>query len=119
MATSVTVHQLREATGGYYRSTSTVTLVSGGIPEELFVFAYSDDSYQHVATLSDLTDYPATKTPGDDYYRLNEVVLDLLDVSQAEESASLVLLRVQQLVDAYEDAKNTFFGEEDNVITNT
>ena len=117
MATSITAHQKREATAGVYRVTTTITLVAGGIPEELFVFSYADDSYQHVANLSDIHDYPTTPTVGYDYYRLAEAVLDFDDVSDAAESATAILARLQELVNDYEAAKTAFIGEEDTVIT--
>jgi hypothetical protein len=118
MAVTITLHQKREAIPTGYRITSEVTAATN-IPEELFLFAQTDDSYQHVCTVDDIDEYPDVSTPGVAYYRKDDVVIDYvfadLDVAIAE--AALHKSRLEALATEFYDAVTNFVGEETVVYT--
>lgn len=118
MATSITVHQKREAlTDGYHLLTTITT--SNNIPRELFLFLASDDSYQHVCTVSDILTYPTASTPGTEFYREDTASLTYT-VEQLETAileAALQKERLEELVTQYKDAVGEYVGEEDTTYT--
>lgn len=118
MATSITVHQKREAVTDGYHLLTTITSATN-IPKELFLFKESDDSYQHVCTVNDILTYPTTSTPGIEFYREDTTSLtytvDQLDT--AIEEAALQKTRLEALVTQYRDAVGEYVGEEDTTYT--
>ena len=112
----ITLHQERtNLPGGTYQVKNEVTAATG-ISAELFVYRKSDESFSHVATLSDLA-YPTTVDPDQDWYRLSVAIKELADVSQALEFANHVKFRLNELMAAYTSATYAdFAGTEDTVI---
>jgi len=118
MPTSVKLEQVRGVvTGGspaggtdgqYYvtNTTSEASPATAPFDNNFFLFAQSDDSYQHVCTVGDLEAYPDVSTPGTEYYRLSTVTTFYDALDDARDHAALVKTRIQNLVDDWEVYKN-------------
>lgn len=135
MATSVKLTQVRGVvtggvpaggTDGQYYVTSTcseATPATVNFDNNFFLFAESDDSYQHVCTVGDLEAYPDVSTPGIDYYRLATVTLFFDELDQAWDHANLVKSRLQNLVDDWEsymyDPEGAFPGTDVEVYSSS
>jgi hypothetical protein len=87
------------------------------IDDELFLFKYSDDAYEHVVTVDDLYRYPAVKTPGYDYYRLAASSHDFNTLGDAISHAAAQKSALAELIPAYSSAVASFVGSEDTVYT--
>ena len=118
MATSITVHQKREALTDGYHLLTTITAATN-IPKELFVFLAADDSYQHVCTVYDILTYPTVSTPGVEFYREDTASLTYTveQLDTAVEEAALQKTRLEELLTQYRDAVGEYIGEEDTTYT--
>lgn len=122
----VTLEQVKsvEDVGGVdkFRIVSTCSAASpsaaGSFNNSLFLFAVSDDSYQHVCTVRDVETYPESRsdaiTAGQAYYRLDTVTLDFDDIEDAQEEEALQRTRIQAIVTDWDAYENEFEGTETN-----
>lgn len=93
-----------------YRVVDVVT-ASVDIDPEVFVYRYSDEKFDHVATVLDMETIPSTTpTPGLIYYRLNYVVQDFSSVSVADNFARMLIARMEKLALEYKLLSTTFVG---------
>lgn len=110
----ITVEQERiSIADNTYQVTTTVTETLG-IAEEVFVYDTITETYQHVATVFDMDNYPATQAAAEDagipYYRLSEAVQSSIYLANAENAAAYTLLRIGLLQDAYYEYRTAFEG---------
>ena len=110
---NATVSLLQERTNlvNGYRVHSKLTAATG-ISPQLFVFRASDQIFDHVSTLFDLSYPTAIDAPNFDFYRQDECTRDFPDVTTALEFANYVKFRVQEILAAYTPDFVAFAGAE-------
>jgi len=130
---SISLTQNRITTETGYRVINEVT-AAADIEEKLFLYKFvdgngpawgeGDDTYQHVATVLDVRNYPAAPSPGDDFYRHKKVVLDYGLLSGAIDQAAITKTRLSELavdwqieVDAFEGTTGYAYQSEDGEVS--
>jgi len=117
--TRLTVSQQRAAIPGDLFQTTTTVTEALGIQTQVFVFRTVDQTYSHVATVSDMVWWPNTYEEaledGNNYYRLASCVVSFDNVSTADEFASYTLVRLDRLTTAYSTYKLEFEGSDTHV----
>lgn len=92
-----------------YRVVDVVTATTGGLSTSVFVFRYSDQQFDHVATVTDMQSFPAGgPTPGKDYYRLSSVTKDFADVNEAIDFGKTLIQRLTTLANEYTTVTASF-----------
>ena len=85
-----------------------------GVSLSLFVFDVLRQSYNHIATVYDLENFPESVgdalSQGVDFYRQQEVTRDFTDQSTALDFAKVTRARLRQLAADLPDALETFTG---------
>lgn len=115
MAVSITHTQTRTDTvppaassSAPYRVVDSVT-AAVGISTAVFVFRYSDQKFDHVATVLDMNQYPeGAPTPGKDYYRMSSVTRDFSDVNEAIDFGKTLITRMTALANEYATVTTSF-----------
>lgn len=82
----------------------------------LFVLTYETDAYDRVATVHDIENYPEEKTLGIPWYRAVAASKDFDNITDATEFADYVKVRLERVVQQYEEYTGEFEGEEDTII---
>ncbi len=113
MAVSLILLQTRSVVNNLYRVDNSVPTALGIEPQ---VFVKNEETYEYdrVATLTDMMTLGTTPDPRAGYYRDLAFYRDFEDVSTASSFASGIKDRVALLVEAYDDAVNTFIGSDSN-----
>lgn len=120
MSVSITLQQTNstyndEDNQPVYKSENSI-IASEGISLALFVFAVSDDSFNHVATTHDLEVYPASRAEaiaaGVAYYRLAMVAREYSTILDAQAFALSVRSRLRYLSQDYPTTQDAFVGTE-------
>jgi hypothetical protein len=78
------------------------------IDEEVFVYRYSDQLFDHVATVLDVETYPDVLTPGQPFYRQNTVTQLFTAANEAVDFAATVESRLTSLAKEYDIVAATF-----------
>ncbi len=108
MSSKITYMQTRAFVDGGPEVTTTVTGTEG-IPEELFVFRTNDDTFSHLASISDIMAYPSVKTAGHDYYRTGTCTRVFSTITHASEFAEIVRGHFRKISKDW-DAAQVFVG---------
>jgi hypothetical protein len=117
--TRLTVTQTRLVIPDNLFQTTTTVTESLGIQPQVFVFRTVDETYSHVATVSDMDWWPNTYAEaledGKNFYRLAECVVSFEEVDTADEFASYTLTRLDLLTASYSTYKLEFEGSDTHV----
>jgi len=100
-----------------FRSVYTITSVLDFPDTSLLVCRYSDDAFDRVATIYDLSAWPTVKTIGMEYYRQATVTVDYDSLEVGGRAVLDIPARIEALVTAYALYKGVF--ETDFVSTYT
>ena len=109
MAT-VDLYQERENVNNGYRVFNDIVSATD-IPEELFLYRFSDNEFMNVVALNDFN-YPDTPTSGFDFYRQKTAERVFDNVRQALDFACHVKYRIENLVENFDSETDTFEGSE-------
>lgn len=91
-----------------YSVTATVT-VSANMGTSLFVYRYSDQLYDHIATVLDVMTYPTTTPdPAFTYYRLPTVTKVTASAAEAVDFANTLASRLTTLATEYDVVATAF-----------
>lgn len=72
------------------------------IDDAVFTYRYSDQLFDHVATVLDMQTYPDTPTPGQPFYRQNTVTQLYAAGNQAIDFAQTIESRLTSLAQEYD-----------------
>lgn len=114
MSATLEVFQERSNIPGGHR-VETIVISSVLIPKELFVLRQEDDTFSHVAVISDLV-YPTYKDNLFSYYRVASVSRDFEEITTAIDYASHVKYRLEQVALAYTQEADSFVGSETTIL---
>lgn len=136
----IVLHQVRESDASGYMIHNTIVTtatpplpVTLGISPDLFVYSYVDgtnDAYQHVATPQDVDELPERGQSGwniyGQFFRQSTANLKYSNLTAAEEQASMIKFRLEQLAidydierEAYETTTNYIYKSLDEEIVIT
>lgn len=118
----IVLHQVRESDPSGYMIHNTIVTsatpplpVTLGISPDLFVYSYVDgtnDTYQHVATPQDVDELPERNQSGWNIYgqlfRQSTADLKYSNLTAAEEQASMIKFRLEQLAIDYDVERETY-----------
>jgi hypothetical protein len=103
-----------------YRVNNTV-VATEGLPLQLFVNRVEPDAYSHIATVTDIQDYPADRNEainaGLDFYRRPDATKTYSQVGDANHFAHVVREQLTYLVSAYSSVEAEFAGQDTFVIS--
>lgn len=102
MAPSATLSQTKSVVAGDepYQIVSAIT-AAVEMDTEVFVYTQSTDTYNHVATVYDMNNYPTVNTPNIAYYRQTSATQTYATPTDADAAGAVHLLRVNELVEEY------------------
>lgn len=106
---SAVVNQIKNVSDALYQVTTTVT-TAVGMEIEVFMLRSSDDTYSHVANLSDMRSYPTESDQGIAFYRVASILQEFTTPTAANAAADLHLAKINELVYEYNVNDDTFDG---------
>jgi len=109
-ATSITYTQDQSTIVGpptSYQVIETVT-ATVNIDQYVFVYRYSDQLYDHVATVLDVATYPTALNPAFPFYRQNTVTKVTTNSAEAIDFSAMVQSRLTSLAKEYDIVASGF-----------
>lgn len=100
-----------------FRAVFTITAQTDFPDDKLLVLRDLDDKFDRVATIYDLSAWPAVKTPGSEFYRANTVTVDYDAASAGWQGIEDTKSRIEALVEQYASFKGSF--DADQTVTYT
>ena len=122
--TSISLQQERSiVTGGatqLYRVANRIVATEGGPPLGLFVNRVGTDVYDHVATVTDIMNYPEDLNDainrGLDFYRRPDATKDWPALADALHFMSVINEQLTYLIRSYDELEPAFIGSDTHVF---
>ena len=112
----LTIDQTRVVTVTNEYQVTTTAVSANGMPTEVFVYKADTATYDHIATIGDLENYPTTPTSGVPFYRSNTVTQIFDNPQSAQTAADLHKSRLNDLVAEVNAGALTFPGTDTGIV---
>lgn len=104
---------------GVFRVDYAITAFSEFPDDQVFILRSSDDGFDHIASVDELSAWPAVKDPQVEFYRSSTAQKDYADPDTAGQNIDSVILSLQGLVDAYAAFREVFDADRTGTLSAT